>query len=272
MKLLYLGDVVGSSGTVAVCDAVPRLIDRYNLDAVVVNGENAADGFGITPAIADKLFDCGVDVITTGNHVWDRKEILPYLSTQDRILRPLNYPAVTPGHGSTLVTTHSGYTLLVLHAMGRLYMDPLDDPFVALDNALGDVSTPSSVADAVFVDIHAEATGEKAALAHYFDGRISAIVGSHTHVPTADARILPNGTAFQSDAGMCGDYQSVIGMQIEEAVYRLTHKMSRARPAAASGAATVCGVLVETDPKTGLAIRIDSLRMGGVLGSMVPQW
>ena len=267
-RVLYLGDIVGAVGVRAVCDMVPRLIDRYRLHAVVANCENAADGFGITPALAAQLFESGIDVLTGGNHSWDRKEILSYIDGEPRLLRPLNYPAQTPGRGSTLVTGRDGKTLLVLNVMGRLYMDPLDDPFAAIDRALGEAPR-SAIANAVLVDVHAEATGEKAALAHYLDGRVGAVVGSHTHVPTADARILPGGTAFISDAGMCGDYASVVGMDIEEAVYRLTHKMNRARPKPASGPATVCGALCAF-ADDGSAVAIHPLRAGGVLSAFFP--
>lgn len=269
MRVLYLGDIVGEAGVRGVCDVVPRLMTRYATDAVVANCENAADGFGITPALARQLFDCGIDVLTGGNHSWDRKEILAFIADEPRLLRPLNYPDLTPGRGSALVTCRSGKTLLVLNVMGRLYMDPLDDPFVAVDRALGEMPR-AAIADAVLLDIHAEATGEKAALAHFFAGRIGAAVGSHTHVPTADARILPGGTAFMSDAGMCGDYNSVVGMDIDEAVFRLTHKMNRGRPKPAAGPATVCGVLCCFDGE-GAAVSVHPIRVGGVLEPQLPE-
>ena len=268
MRLLFLGDIVGSSGRDAVLRELPRLRDELALDFVVVNGENAAGGFGITGAICDALFDAGADVITTGNHVWDQREALVHIEREPRLLRPINFPAGTPGRGVGLFQSRKGEMVLVINAMGRVFMDALDDPFAAVDKALGDC--PLGVgADAILVDMHAEATSEKMAMGHFCDGRASLVVGTHSHVPTADTQILAHGSAYQTDAGMCGDYDSVIGMQKDEPLNRFLTKVSRGRFEPALGAATVCGVFVETGPG-GLARRAEPVRIGARLRPAFP--
>lgn len=267
MRLLFLGDIVGRAGRRVVETHVPQLRADLGLDAVVVNGENAAHGFGITASTAKALFDCGVDCITLGNHSWDQREALVYIEREPRLIRPLNYPAGTPGRGAQLIETRAG-NLLVLNALGRIFMDPLDDPFAAVEREL--TACPlGEMADAVLVDMHCEATSEKAAMAHFCDGRASLVVGSHSHVPSADYRILPGGTGFMTDAGMCGDYQSVIGMQIEEPLRRFTTKIASGRFEPADGEATLCGVFVETGAD-GLAVRIEPVRLGGRLAPALP--
>jgi len=269
MRILFLGDVVGRSGRDTVAAALPGLRATLRLDLVVVNAENASHGFGLAPDMAETLFTAGADVLTLGNHAWDRKEIIPYLADHPRLLRPLNFPPGTPGAGSVLVELADGRRALVLQAMGRLFMDPLDCPFRATAEVLGRYRLGGTVA-AIVADIHAEATSEKLAYAHSFDGQVSLVVGTHTHCPTADHQILPGGTAFQSDAGMSGDYDSVIGMQKEGAAVRFWRKMPGERLAPAEGPATVCGVFVETDDTTGLARRIEPLRQGGRLAQAMP--
>lgn len=268
MRVLFLGDILGRAGRTAVVDAVPMLRRRLALDCVVVNAENAAHGFGLTAKIVDELLDCGVDAITTGNHVWDQREMLSEIDRQPRVLRPLNYPPGTPGRGATVVRTQNGAEVMVVNAMCRLFMDPMDDPFAAIDTVLEPVELGRTV-DAILVDIHGEATSEKQALGHYLDGRVSLVVGTHTHVPTADAQVLPGGTAYQTDAGMCGDYDSVIGMVKTAPIHRFTRKVPGERLAPADGPATVCGVLVEVDPATGLATGVHPVRLGGRLA---PAW
>lgn len=268
MKVLYCGDVVGRSGRKVVTALVPELRQRLDLDFVVVNGENAAHGFGLTGAICEELFSAGVDVITTGNHVWDQREVIPYIGRETRVLRPLNYPEGTPGIGAHVYANGNGARLMVLQVMGRLFMDPLDDPFAAAEKALQNQRLGASV-DCIVADIHAEATSEKMALGHVLDGRVSLVVGTHSHVPTADARILPGGTAYMTDVGMCGDYNSVIGMQKEAAVARFVSKMPTGRLEPAAGPATLCAVYVETDKTTGQAIHVGTLRVGG---SLTGQW
>ncbi len=269
MKLLFLGDIVGRSGRDAVIKRLPDLRTSLELDFVVANGENAAAGFGLTGKICDALFAAGVDVITGGNHSWDQREIIPYISQQPRLLRPENYPAGTPGKGAGLFAARGGRKVLVVNVMGRLFMDPLDCPFATLDRILPKGGPKGGGGDAVLVDLHGEATSEKAALAHYADGRASLAVGSHTHAPTADAQILPGGTAYQTDAGMCGDYDSVIGMKKEVAIDRFVRKIRGERLEPAGGEATLCGTYVETDDATGLATHVAPLRQGGRLR---PEW
>ena len=269
MKLLFCGDVMGKSGRQVVGKCVPVLRQELKLDFVVVNGENAAGGFGITRKIADELFAAGVDVITTGNHIWDQREILSGINGEPRLLRPLNYPEGTPGQGFGLYTTRTGYKVVVANVMGRLFMDPLDDPFAALNKALNGFHLGVNC-NAVIVDIHAEASSEKQAVGTFLDGRASLVIGTHTHVPTADYRILPNGTAFQTDAGMCGDYDSIIGMQKEIALPRMVRKLPGARNEPAEEAGTLCGLIVETDPRTGLAKSVHPVRIGGILDPVLP--
>jgi metallophosphoesterase (TIGR00282 family) len=268
MKILFLGDIIGKPGRDAVAAELPGLKAALKPDLVIANGENAAHGFGLTRAIAEEFFGMGIDVISTGNHWADQKEILTYIDTEDRILRPRNYPRGTPGRGSNLYQTPAG-SVLVVNLMGRVFMDALDDPFAAVDAEL--TACPlGEAADAVVVDMHAETTSEKMAMGHFCDGRASLVVGTHTHVPTADAQILPGGTAYQSDAGACCDYDSVIGMDKAEPLQRFVRKLSGARFTPATGPVTVCGVYVETGAR-GLASRIDPVRMGGRLQQVLPK-
>lgn len=270
MRLLYLGDVVGRSGREAAIAALPGLRERLKLDFVVVNGENAAHGFGITAKICEEFYAAGADVLTTGNHAWDQREILSYIESDPRLLRPLNFPRGTPGRGAGVYTATRGRKVLVMQVMGRLFMDPLDDPFAAVEAEFTRHRLGATV-DAVIVDVHAEASSEKMGLGHTCDGRASLVVGSHSHIPTADAQVLPAGTAFQSDAGMCGDYDSVIGMKKDTAIARFVRKIPGERLTPADGPATVCGVFVETDDRTGLARRIAPLRLGGRLAEALPE-
>ena len=270
MRLLFLGDILGRSGRDAVIARLPGLRQSLGLDGVVVNGENAAHGFGITAKIAADLFAAGVDVITLGNHSWDQREIIGHIDQEPRLLRPLNYPPGTPGRGAAVYSLARGRKLLVIQVMGRLYMDPLDDPFAAVERELSRTHLGAGGVDAILVDVHAEASSEKMAMGHFCDGRVSAVVGSHSHVPTADAQILPKGTAYQTDAGMCGDYDSVIGMVKDNAIARFVRKMPGERLIPAEGEATVCGIFIETDDKTGLAVRIEAVRQGPRLARACP--
>ena len=267
MKLLVLGDVVGRSGREAVAQHLSALRARLAPDLVVVNAENAAHGFGLTPEIARALFAAGADVLTLGNHAWDRREIIPYIEGEPRLLRPANYPPGTPGRGAGAFRVGQR-RVLVINVMGRLFMEALDCPFRTVESVLESHALGRTV-DAIVVDLHAEATSEKAAFAHLFDGRVSLVVGTHTHVPTADWRILPGGTAFQSDVGMCGDYDSVIGIQKEGSTARFVRRLPAERLSPAEGEATVCGLFVETDDATGLARAVAPVRVGG---SLAPAW
>jgi metallophosphoesterase (TIGR00282 family) len=269
MRLLFIGDVLGRTGREAVAAVLPRLRTDLRLDLVVVNAENASHGFGLGPDMAAALFAAGADVITLGNHAWDRKEIVPFIGNHPRLIRPLNYPPGTPGAGSVVVDAPNGRRVLVAQAMGRLYMDPLDCPFRGTADILARHRLGGTV-QAIVLDIHAEASSEKMAYAHSFDGQVSLVVGTHTHCPSADAQILPGGTAFQSDAGMSGDYDSVIGMQKDAAALRFWRKMPGERLGPAEGESTVCGVFVETDDATGLSRRIAPLRLGGRLSQAMP--
>ncbi|PPD28433.1 MAG: TIGR00282 family metallophosphoesterase [Hyphomicrobium sp.] len=269
MRLLFLGDVVGRSGRAAVVDALPGLRARYDLDFVVVNGENAAGGFGITESILAELLDAGADAVTLGNHAFDQKETLVYIDRHERLVRPINYPKGTPGRGAGLFRARNGMDVLVVNAMGRVFMTELDCPFRAIDAELHACALKRG-ADAIIIDFHAEATSEKQSLAYFADGRASVVVGTHTHAPTADQRILPLGTAFMSDAGMCGDYNSVLGMEIEEPVNRFVTRIPRGRFEPAGGPATISGLAVEIDDTTGLAAKVGVVRLGGVLAPAEP--
>jgi hypothetical protein len=248
---------------------LPRLRETLKLDFVVANGENAAGGFGITRAIAEELFAAGVDVITTGNHWADQKEILGYIGQEDRLLRPINYPPGTPGKGSGIFEARSGARVLVVNPMGRVFMDAIDDPFRAVEGELKACPLGEG-ADAVVIDMHAEATSEKMAMGQFCDGRASLVVGSHAHIPTADAQILSGGTGYQTDAGACADYDSVIGMEKFEPIQRFLSKMASSRYTPALGPATLCGVFVVTNAK-GLAARIEPVRIGGRLKQSMPE-
>ncbi len=271
MRLLFLGDLVGRSGRQAATEVLPGLVERHGIDFVIVNGENAAAGFGITEEILQDVLDAGADVVTTGNHVWDQRDTLVYIERQDRLLRPLNFPQGAPGRGANLFTARNGARVLVMNVMGRVFMDSLDDPFTAVDRVL-DATPLGRVADAIVIDMHAEATSEKQAMGHYADGRATLVVGTHTHVPTADHQILPGGTAYMSDAGMCGDYDSVLGMEKDEPISRFLRKIPSGRFTPASGVASVCGVAVEVDEATGLATAVEPLRVGGRLAQALPSF
>jgi metallophosphoesterase (TIGR00282 family) len=269
MRILFIGDIVGRSGRRIVLDRLPGLIEEWHLDFVAINGENAAGGFGITETIYQELVDVGADAVTLGNHAWDQKEALVFIERAPKLIRPINYPAGTPGRGAALIESRSGARVLVVNAMGRIFMDPLDDPFAAIERELS-VCALKRDADAIIIDIHCEATSEKQGMGHFCDGRASLVVGTHTHAPTADHRILPGGTAFISDVGMTGDYDSVIGMVKDEPINRFLSKIPSARFEPALGAATLCAVAVETNDATGLAQRIGAVRLGGRLEEARP--
>jgi 2',3'-cyclic-nucleotide 2'-phosphodiesterase len=269
MNILFIGDIIGRPGREVVEAELPRIRERLKLDFVIANGENAAGGFGLTRAVAEDLFACGIDCLTSGNHWADQKEILSVIGNEDRILRPANYPPGTPGRGAGLYQTRSGQHVLVLNFSGRVFMDALDDPFAGAERELSACRLGEG-ADAVVIDFHAEASSEKMAFGHFCDGRASLVAGTHTHVPTADGQILPGGTAYITDAGACCDYDSVIGMEKYEPVQRFVHKMSTARFTPADGPATLCAVFVAT-LANGLAGRIEPVRAGGRLQPVLPE-
>jgi hypothetical protein len=264
LRLLFIGDIFGRPGRTIVRQRVHQLVSEHNIDLVIANAENSAGGFGLTPQIAEELFELGISVLTTGNHIWDKREIIEFFNTgasepgspARRVLRPANYPAGTPGVGLYQGTTRSGIPYAVMNLQGRVFMGNIDDPFRGADELLKQVT-----AKIIFVDVHAEATSEKIALGFYLDGRVSAVVGTHTHVPTADERILPKGTAFQTDVGMTGPYDSVIGVQKELIINRfLTNLPARFEPA--TGDVKLCAVMVECDEKTGRAHSIRRIMVG----------
>ncbi|MGF1477341.1 MAG: TIGR00282 family metallophosphoesterase [Geminicoccaceae bacterium] len=245
MKILFVGDVVGRAGRELLIETVPKLREELDLDVVIVNGENAAGGFGITQRIAETFYEAGVDLITTGNHVWDQRELLGTINGDPRMIRPLNLSPDTPGRGITAIRTQSGKTLVLAQVLGRIHMKPVACPFRALDAELTKYPLGGS-ADAIVIDVHAEITAEKQALGHYLDGRVSLVVGTHTHTPTADARILSGGTAYITDVGMCGAYDSVIGMEKQASIKRFLSDVPGARMEPAHGPATLSAVAVET--------------------------
>lgn len=268
MRLLFIGDVIGRAGRNAISEHVPVLRTKLKLDFVVANGENAAGGFGLTEHIAHDFLNAGVDCVTLGNHSFDQREALVFIERAPHVLRPINYPPGTPGKGAWLYETKAGARVLVVSVLGRVFMDAMDDPFAALERELS-ACPLGQAADAIVVDLHAEASSEKQALGNFVDGRVSLAVGTHTHVPTADWRILPHGTAFQSDAGMTGDYDSVIGMDKDEPIRRFIRKTPGSRFEPADGPATLCGLFVETGAD-GLAKRVEPVRVGGLLAQALP--
>ncbi|MEC7488128.1 MAG: TIGR00282 family metallophosphoesterase [Pseudomonadota bacterium] len=269
MRILICGDVVGRSGRKVVTNSIRSFRERYNIDFIIVNGENAAGGFGITPKICDELIGAGADAITTGNHVWDQRDIIPHFAKESRLLRPDNFPKGTPGGGVGEFQDERGRRVVILHLMARLFMDPLDDPFASIERMLNTWRLGGN-ADAIILDFHGEASSEKMAMGHYVDGRVTVVAGTHTHIPTADAQVLPGGTGYITDIGMCGDYDSVIGIRKEISIERFVRKMPTARMEAAQGDATLCAVMVDTDDRTGLATNIQPIRYGGRLREELP--
>ena len=270
MRMLFLGDVVGRSGRAAVVERLPKLRAEWRLDFVVVNGENASHGMGLTGDHAKLLWEAGADVLTLGDHAFDQKDMLSYIEREPRILRPLNYARGAPGRGHGVFEATQGRRVLVAQALGRVFMNkPYDDPFSEIDRVLR-AHPRGGMVQASLVDMHCEATSEKMGMGHFCDGRASLVVGTHTHVPTADAQILPGGTAALSDAGMCGDYNSVIGMEKDEPLRRFVTGMPKGRFTPAGGEATLSGVYVETDDRSGAATRVAPVRLGGRLEAAAP--
>ncbi len=265
MRILFLGDVMGRSGRDGVAKQLPTLKKALKPDVTILNAENAAAGHGVTMKIARDLLSLGVDCLTTGNHVWNQKEVIASIDEEPRLIRPFNYPDTAPGKGFFLHTLTDGRKILIANLMGNLYMgDPLDSPFFAAEKLLADHKLGRE-ADAIFIDFHAEATSEKMAMGHALDGRVSAVIGTHTHIPTSDEQVLPHGTAYQTDAGMCGDFDSVIGMKKERSLWHFTRKIPGERLEPAEAEATVCGCFVVTDDKTGLAQSVEGIQIGGRL-------
>lgn len=257
MKLLFVGDIVGRPGRYALTHALGRLVDRHCVDLVIANGENAAAGFGLTAEVAREIFDAGVDVITSGNHIWDKKEIFGVFEKEPRLLRPANYPPGLPGKGGGVFTTAGGVPIGVINLEGRAFMNNLDCPFRAADALIDEISQQTRI---IFVDFHAETTSEKISLGYYLDGRISAIIGTHTHVQTADERILPGGSAYLTDVGMTGSRDSVIGIRKEEAIERFLTQLP-IRFEVAKKDPWLCAVLVTIDEESGKAQAIERIQV-----------
>jgi metallophosphoesterase (TIGR00282 family) len=269
-NMLFCGDIVGKSGRLVLQQYLTTIKERYTVHFTVVNGENAAHGFGITGKIAKELYDMGVDVITTGNHIWDKREIMNFIDHEPRLLRPLNYPEniKVPGRGYYIYTICGDFgkvKVLVMNVMGRLFMDQLDNPMQAIDRLLSQYALKKNV-DVILIDFHAEATAEKQIIGFHYDGQVSFVVGTHTHVPTADERILPKGTAYLTDAGMCGDYVSILGVESDIPIYKMRTRLpgkTHFKPSAGEG--TLCGVLVKINLRTGLALKCERIICGGSL-------
>ncbi|WP_420860925.1 TIGR00282 family metallophosphoesterase [Algirhabdus cladophorae] len=269
MRILFLGDVVGKAGRAALTENLSQLRSEWALDFVVVNGENATNGMGLSTEHAKVLLAAGADCLTLGDHAFDQRDMMQFIETEPRIIRPLNFSKVAPGRGAAIFTTARGKKILVTQVLGQVFMKrPFDDPFSHIDAILNKHRLSSQLQ--ILVDVHCEATSEKMGMGHFCDGRASVVVGTHTHVPTGDAQILPKGTAFQSDAGMCGDYNSVIGMDKVEPMTRFVTGMSKGRFQPATGAATLSGLFVETDDATGKAVTTKMIRYGGRLEQATP--
>ena len=266
MKILFLGDVMGRSGRHSLRDHLPQAITDNNIDFVIANGENAAGGFGITESICNELYSYGVNVITTGNHLWDQKEITNYIDKDQNLLKPYNFAEGSPGLGFNIYELDNKEKIAVINIMGNLFMRSCDNAFFKIEEVLQKIDVKNL--SFIFVDFHAEASSEKMAMGHHLDGRVTAVVGTHTHVPTADATIMEHGTAYQTDAGMCGDYDSVIGTKKQEFVRKFaTQDTERKRVPPADGLGTLCGVIIESQHDNFLAKNIQSIRIGGKIGN-----
>jgi len=269
MRLLFLGDVVGRAGRDAITERLPGLINEYRFDFVVINGENASHGKGLTEPHYNELRAAGADVVTLGDHAWDQRETQSFIAREPTLLRPINFAPGTPGRGANLIEGRNGHRVLVVQAQGRVFMNPVDDPFRAVEAAIA-ACPLGEQADAVIVDFHTEATSEIQAMGFFLDGRASLVVGTHTHIPTSDHRILRGGTALMADAGMCGDFDSIIGVDVDEPLSRFLTGIPNGRFTPAEGEATLCGVAIETDAKTGLTTKISPVRIGGTLSQALP--
>ncbi|WP_322866876.1 TIGR00282 family metallophosphoesterase [Aquicoccus sp. G2-2] len=271
MKLLFLGDVMGRAGRQAISDNLPRLREAWKLDFVVVNGENSSNGMGLTGDHAKLLLEAGADCVTLGDHAFDQRDMLQFIESEPRIVRPMNFAKGAPGKGARVFEDARGRKVLVAQVLGQVFMKrAFEDPFGQIEAVLKAHPLGGAV-QAAIVDVHCEATSEKMAMGHWCDGRASLVVGTHTHVPTADAQIMPKGTAFMSDAGMCGDYLSVIGMEAGEPLRRFVTGMSKGRFTPATGEATLSGIYVETDDRTGKATKFAVVRQGGRLQQAAPE-
>ncbi len=271
MRVLFLGDVVGRAGRDAITDRLAGIIDEHKFDFVVINGENASHGRGLTEPHFQGLKAAGADVVTLGDHAFDQRDTQTYIEREPTLVRPVNMAPGTPGRGATLIEGRNGHRVLVVNALGRVFMNPIDDPFRAVEAAVA-ACPLAEQADAIVVDFHTEATSEIQGMGYFLDGKVSLVVGTHTHIPTADYRVLRGGTALMADAGMCGDFDSIIGVDAEEPLNRFLTGLPQNRFTPSEGEATLCGVAFETDPKTGLISKLSAVRIGGVLAQALPQF
>ena len=269
MNILLLGDIVGPSGTKAVIEKLPSIIEKKKIDFIILNGENAADpGVGITKTIVKKFIEVGADVITTGNHVWDQKETIEFISSEKRLLRPQNLIKGSPGNGYGIYIAKNNKKVAVINLMGNIFMKKCDDIFEASLLVQNNIKLKND-ADFIIVDIHGEITSEKMALGHFFDGKVTGVIGTHTHVPTSDGHILKKGTAYQTDLGMCGDYDSVIGMNKDNSLMKFLKNKNAKKHFPALGEGTISGLIIKADDKTGLAKNVESIILGGSLQEKV---
>jgi metallophosphoesterase (TIGR00282 family) len=269
MKILFCGDIVGKTGRNAIEKHVPKLKTELGLDLVIANVDNASGGFGVNKNTFDELVNLGVDVMTGGDHIWDQKDTIGFIANQKNLLRPLNFPKHTPGNGAVVFNTKNHKKVLVIHLLGQVFIkNNLNCPFEMVEDLLKNYQLGKNI-DSIIVDIHAEATSEKMAMGKFLDGKVSFVVGSHTHIPTNDFHIMRQGTAYQTDAGMCGDYNSVIGMQEGVPLKSFLTKRRVGKMEPATGEATFCATLVEIDEKTGLAKKIEVIKLDGVLMNQI---
>lgn len=269
MKVLFLGDVVGRSGRDAITARLPGLIRDYGFDFVVINGENASHGKGLSEPHFNELRMAGADAVTLGDHAFDQRDTIGYINREPTLIRPLNMAPGTPGRGANLIEGRNGHRVLVINALGRVFMGPVDDPFRAVEAAVA-ACPLAEQADAIVVDFHTEATSEIQAMGFFLDGKVSLVVGTHTHIPTSDHRVLKGGTGLMADAGMCGDFDSIIGVEADEPLNRFLTGIPQGRFTPAEGEATLCGVAFETDGRTGLVTSLSPVRIGGTLAQALP--
>ena len=269
MNILFLGDLVGEGTLPFLKKNLPSILKKYNISFVIVNGENLAEGYGITPNLCDQLFNLGVNVISSGNHIWDQDNIIPYIAKQENLLRPINYSEKTPGRGIGKFTDKLGNKIIVINVSCNLFMQKADNAFIKIKDLLKGIKLKKDC-DAIFVDLHGEVASEKQALANMIDGSVTAVIGTHTHVPTSDLRVLPNGTAFQTDAGMCGDYDSVIGGNKNSWIEKFNLKNNIKKIYSSNKNTTLCGVIIKVNRDNGLTSFTDQLIIGTILRNKIP--
>ncbi len=269
MNILFLGDLVGEGTLPFLKKNLPNILKKYNISFVIVNGENLAEGYGITPNLCDQLFNLGVDVISSGNHIWDQDNIIPYIAKQENLLRPINYSEKSPGRGIGKFTDKLGNEIIVINVSCNIFMQKADNAFIKIKDLLKGIKLKKDC-DAIFVDLHGEVASEKQALANMIDGSVTAVIGTHTHVPTSDLRVLPNGTAFQTDAGMCGDYDSVIGGNKNSWIEKFNLKNNIKKIYSSNKNTTLCGVIIKVNRDNGLTSFTDQLILGTILRNKIP--